>query len=91
MFFHVKSGAIENLHSWMGILFLAAGLLHVGVNLRAFKKYFQKRKTVLVMVAIALLGVVLFTTAPEKQRGKGRGLALHQAKLEVGSLSGPRR
>jgi hypothetical protein len=62
MFYHVKNGSVVIIHEWLGMLFAAAGLVHVIINFRQLAAYFKTKQCV-VAVAIALGLVALFAAA----------------------------
>ena len=71
MLFHVKLPAIKNLHEWIGVLFAAAGILHLILNWKLLLSYFTK-KVGLAAAACALLiclALAIFHGPPEHHGG----------------------
>lgn len=59
--FHVKSGGVKALHEWIGYAFALAGIIHLGVNWRAFTVHFRQRSAILAVFAGIILSLaVLF-------------------------------
>ncbi len=68
LFFHVKNGPIMALHEWFGWLFVAAGLVHVLLNLRPLAAYLR-RPSAWAAVAVALvLGALLVVGGAQHDR-----------------------
>jgi nitroreductase len=60
MLLHVQASGINNLHEWIGVLFVAAGLFHLVLNWKAFLPYLKKRIGVAAAAFALLLGVALY-------------------------------
>lgn len=58
MFFHLNSGLNKLAHEWIGLVMIAAVILHVVLNRRAFTLYFKRPLAVTVMaVFVAALSL----------------------------------
>jgi hypothetical protein len=74
LFFHVKNGPIISLHEWFGWAFVAAGVIHVLLNLSPLLAYLRLRKGLLSLGAalVLTLGLGLFgLTRREGPRNHG--------------------
>jgi nitroreductase len=60
MLLHVQTSGMNNLHEWIGVLFVAAGLFHLVLNWKVFLPYLKKRIGVAAAVFALLLGVALY-------------------------------
>jgi len=61
MLLHVKGGGIANLHEWIGVFFVIAGVLHLILNWKAFLSCFQnKQSAVAVIVVLVISSLLLF-------------------------------
>lgn len=58
LFFHVKNGSIMVLHQWFGWVFVAAGLLHLALNLTPLLAYLKLRRAWLSLAAAVFLAIV---------------------------------
>ena len=79
MFFHVGEQLVKSMHEWLGLVFVAAILLHVLNHWMPFSRYLQNRRalSVIAMVCILALGWMLFTGGDDRQ---------HPAKRLVSSM-----
>jgi len=69
LFFHVKNGPIMTLHEWVGWAFVAAGLIHVLLNLRPLFSYLSLRRGMLSFTAAILLTVALGAYGLTRKQG----------------------
>lgn len=58
--FHIKNGGIKTLHEWIGYAFVAAGLMHLIINWKAFASYLVKRRAITAIAAGVVASFVLF-------------------------------
>jgi hypothetical protein len=68
IFFHIDTGLAKFAHEWLSWLLLIAVVLHVGVNLFGFKRYFTGWRSLTIIVASVLIVAASFTVG-----GGGRG------------------
>lgn len=68
MFFHLDSGLNKLAHEWLSWLLLAAIVLHVLLNLPAFKRYFSQRTARWVLLAAVVVLALSFFSVPGKSR-----------------------
>lgn len=69
LFFHIKSGVIIHLHEWIGMVFLAAAVVHLVINWRSFIAYLSNRSFWVSFLAVAA-ACALVMTLPS---GHGKG------------------
>lgn len=88
MFFHVAPGPIKLAHEWLSLLFVAAAVIHVVRNGKAFNKLLRARPTWLLLGG-ALVGAALFFLAPSREGGGNpmRGLAASAQKAPITALA----
>lgn len=58
--FHIKNSGIKILHEWIGYAFVAAGLMHLIINWKAFASYLIKRRAMAAIAAGVVASFVLF-------------------------------
>lgn len=64
MFFHLSTGLNKVVHEWIGLGMVAAIVLHVVLNWRAFKGYFKRPVAMsLIAGAVVILGLSFMPTA----------------------------
>lgn len=70
MFFHLRGPSINFLHEWGGIVFVAAGLIHLFINWRAFLSCIRKPFGIAAVIVCSLicLGIIL---SPEQPQSHG--------------------
>lgn len=78
MFFHVGGYTLTGLHEWLGMLFVAAALLHVVRNRVAFAKVVRARRT-RALFGLAFIVSAGFIGAAQSQEGTNPLLALVRA------------
>lgn len=78
MFFHVGGHALTGMHEWLGMLFVAAALLHVARNRAAFAKVAKAPRT-WVLLGLAVTAAAGFLAAPQSEAGGSPVMALVQA------------
>lgn len=78
MFFHLGGHTLTGLHEWLGLLFVAASLLHVTRNWGGFVKVAKTRRT-WVLSGLAAIVAAGFLAAPQSQEGGNPVTALIQA------------
>ncbi|GAA6189081.1 DUF4405 domain-containing protein [Litorivita sp. NS0012-18] len=87
MFFHLNSGLNKLAHEWIGLIMIAAVLLHVALNWRAFTLYFKRPLALILMAGFAGALSLSFLDLGAKQRLGRPDLAavrlLAQAPVEV--------
>ncbi len=62
MLCHVKGHVISNLHEWMGVVFVVAGVLHLVLNWKRFLSCFSSRQSVFAIVVVVALMLLLMIT-----------------------------
>ncbi|MGC4069483.1 MAG: DUF4405 domain-containing protein [Polyangiaceae bacterium] len=82
MFFHVRSGAINVLHEFAGLLFVLAGLLHLVVNWKALLGYLKQRSAQLSLVGGVVVCAVLLLLGTTHQEGHEHGPRGRAAQFE---------
>lgn len=86
MFFHLDTGLNKLAHEWLSWAVLGAVVLHAGLNLPAFKRYFGQKTALAVMGVFAVLLVLSFVPAPGGKKPPSWGApvqALAQAPLPL--------
>lgn len=86
MFFHLDAGLNKLAHEWLSWAMVGGVLLHVLLNLAAFKRYFSQKTALLVMGVFALVLVLSFMPVAAKKKAPshaGPVRALAQAPLPV--------
>lgn len=86
MFFHVHAGALKVLHEWIGLFFVAAGILHVTLNWKKFQSYLTERRAAVSIIAALAICLLLIVTGIFSDKGyeshRGyhghRGIAEHR-------------
>ena len=78
MFFHVGGHTLTGLHEWLGMLFVAASLLHVTRNWRGFVKVATTGR-IWVLSGVAAIVAAGFLGAPQSQEGANPVTALIRA------------
>lgn len=68
LFFHIKNGPIIVIHEWFGWAFVAAGLIHLLLNIKQFFAYL-KLKSGWASIAVALVLTVALTVIGLNHRG----------------------
>jgi thiosulfate reductase cytochrome b subunit len=71
MFFHVRLPGARPVHEWIGLLFVAAALVHLTLNLRQFAAYFKLWKAWVGLFAAAALVASFALAGPEGHGGPG--------------------
>lgn len=66
MFFHLDSGLNKLAHEWLSWLLLAAIVLHVLLNLPAFKRYFSQPTARWILLAAVVVLALSFFSLPGK-------------------------
>lgn len=59
MLCHFKGHAISNLHEWMGVIFVVAGVLHLVLNWKEFLSCFKNKQSVFAIVLVVALMLLL--------------------------------
>lgn len=59
MLCHFKGHAISNLHEWMGVIFVVAGVLHLVLNWKGFLLCFKNKQSVFAILLVAALVLLL--------------------------------
>jgi hypothetical protein len=83
MFFHVRSGAINVLHEFAGLLFVLAGLLHLVVNWKTLRGYLSQRRAQLSLgcgVVLCVMLLLLGTLHQEGHEREAHGRGLHSGR-----------
>lgn len=68
MFFHLDSGLNKLAHEWLSWLLLAAIVLHVLLNLPAFKRYFKQPTARWILLAALIVLAPSFFSLPGRSR-----------------------
>ncbi len=68
LFFHAAPELAEEMHEWLGLVFLTAVLLHMATNFSSFKRYFSQRKAQVILGAFAVL--LLVSVVPFAEEGE---------------------
>jgi hypothetical protein len=86
MFFHLDSGMNKLAHEWLSWAMLAAVVLHVLLNLPAFKRYLGQKTALVVIAVFALVLALSFLPLPGGKKPPAYAAplqALAQAPLPV--------
>ena len=59
MLTHARSGLINSLHEWMGVLLIIFGVIHLAINWKAFVACFRNRHCLVAVVAVAAVILLL--------------------------------
>lgn len=70
MLLHVKGGGIVNLHEWIGVFFVIAGLLHLILNWSAFLACFRKKQSTMAIIAVLLISSFLLFDGMSGEKGR---------------------
>jgi len=81
MLFHVHQASIKNLHEWIGVVFAAAGFLHLILNWKSLLSYFNRKVGIAAAIFTLLICIALFAFHGDDQHpgggpgreGPGRG------------------
>lgn len=82
LLFHFKLAGMYQIHQWGGLLFIAAGVLHVVFNWRAFASYFNGKKAIAGAVAAVVgIGLMVAVIPHNGHGGKnfGREIGSHHS------------
>lgn len=69
IFFHLGGGSLKGVHEWLGLGFLAAGLLHVLRNAKPFLFLLKAPRTQVILGASLMAVAVFLTFAPAGNGG----------------------
>lgn len=73
MLFHTRIPGMRGLHEWMGVVMVAAGLVHLLLNWKPLVSYFRHRAAVTATVVCLLLGVAIVVIAAIHDSGHREG------------------
>ncbi len=73
LFLHLKTGSIASLHKWLGLCFLAAAMLHLTINWRAFASYLKHRAFWVGVVVVVLVCALVLTMSNGNGKRERRG------------------
>ena len=69
MFFHLQSNLVKSMHEWLGLLFVAAIVLHLLNHWLSFSRYFSNRSALgVISTVVALAAILIFAGAGEQHR-----------------------
>lgn len=71
MFYHLDTGLNKTFHEWVGLIFVAASILHVVTNFKPFKKHLQAPARAALMSLFVIALAVSFTLQPPAGGAKG--------------------
>ena len=55
MLTHARSGLINALHEWMGVLLIIFGVIHLVINWKAFMNCFRNKRRLVAVVSVAVV------------------------------------
>lgn len=71
---HMKYPGVYPIHKWGGILFMAAGIIHLLLNWRVFTAYLKRIPGVVGLVAgVALVFAIAVAVPSDRGQGGGHG------------------
>lgn len=85
LFFHLGEGLVKSMHEWLGILFIAAILLHILNHSTSLLRYFREKRALLVMAAVLSLAFTWVASNGSKEEHPAKRLvaSVNQAPLSV--------
>ena len=85
MFFHLGEGLVKSMHEWLGLLFIAAILLHILNHSSSLVRYFSQRRALWVMAAVLTLATswIINTGTTQEHPAKRLFATVQQAPLSV--------
>ena len=60
MLAHTRSGLINSLHEWVGVLFVIFGVIHLGINWKAFINCFRNKQCLVAVVAVTVVFALIW-------------------------------
>jgi hypothetical protein len=73
MLFHLRLPGIHGIHQWGGVLFTAAGVIHLIMNWPVFLSYFKSNRAMMSLGAgVIVLLFILAASPSDDHRGDGR-------------------
>lgn len=71
MFFELETGLNKPVHEWAGLVMVAAVVLHVAVNWRAFTRYLTESRSGRGIIAVGVLALAASFISPPGGRERG--------------------
>jgi hypothetical protein len=88
MLLHIESSGLKLMHEWIGLLFAAAGVVHLVLNWRVLLSYLSKKTGIAAVLATLLIATLLFVFAPEKRGPGGPGQRGGPPRMQQGAPQG---
>ncbi len=63
LFFHFEEGLVKGAHEWLGMAFVAAMLVHLAMNWKAFKQHFKKPAAWISTGAVTAISAVFLVSS----------------------------
>ena len=70
MFFHWAEGSVKSMHEWLGLLFVAAIVLHLLNHWRPFSRYFSDQQAIAVLAVVFSLAAGWLAVGGDEGKGK---------------------
>ena len=69
MLLHVRNRSLGHLHEWMGLFFVAVGIIHVLLNWNVLKVYLKQTPMQISLVVVLLLSLILLSGGTQDRPG----------------------